>query len=288
MNPLTRISPKNIELAIIGGGYLGGFVGELGRKYYRSLYACVASSRTRPSLERSHIEVRVGDVFRREARVLPQSSDAEFDAIFMIPPSAIPESEERFADLVKRLARANCRHALLISSTGVYNVEDGATVTAETGTGDASGRALKLKRIEEQWLAGGANFSVLRLAGIYGPERIIGLNSLRMGKPVGGKADAWLNLVHVEDAAALSLHCLGVAANSIELGADGNPVTRGEYYQFIATLLDLPRPQFGGSSTRNTRSKRCDPRTTFERLGFHPKFDNYALGVRASLKLSAE
>ena len=288
MNTATYSTTENATLAILGGGFLGGFVAGAAKHRYREIYACVAHSKARPSLESHGAEIRVGDIFAPDAAVLPQTPNEIFDVIFMIPPSVIADDGSVFAKLVGRLSNEACRRALLISSSGIYTPPDGALVSAETAIGNASGRAAKLLSIENQWLSGGDNFRVLRLAGLYGPGRVVGAKPLLAGSALGGSPDAWLNLIHAEDAAELSLHCLGENAHSIELGADGHPVKRVEYYQFVATLIDSPPPNFSGEAKRNTLSKRCDPRSTFARLNFTPKFSHYTDGVRASLAASSE
>ncbi len=51
--------------------------------------------------------------------------------------------------------------------------------------------------------------NILRLAGIYGPGRLVGRieGPSRRSKVPQGNADAWLNLIHVDDAVAAVLAC---------------------------------------------------------------------------------
>ena len=288
MNEVKNLPKQDATLAILGGGFLGGFVAAKAKQRYETIYACVAQDKPRPNLSQHGVQIRAGDIFESRAKFLPATERDVFDLIFMIPPSAIPDHEQTFSELVSSLADSACRRALLISSTGVYAVPDGAVVSAETPSDAKSGRAAKLLRIENQWLSGGKNFGVLRLAGIYGPGRVVGAKALSEGTSLGGSPDAWLNLIHAADAAELSLRCLDGSARPIELGADGHPVKRGEYYQFVANLIHASPADFAGTTKRNTNSKRCDPSSTFERLDFVPMFPNYTDGVRACLDASAK
>ncbi|MEM7465614.1 MAG: hypothetical protein AAF387_01885 [Pseudomonadota bacterium] len=270
-------------LICIGCGYLGSVVVRQAEKFYSSIAALVATERARPALQELKVELHVGNVFAQSRTLGTLTTRTAFDLLFMLPPSAIPEAAGEFSQLLSNIDRSGLRRALLISSTGVYTVKEGEQVSAETPIEKGSARAERLFGIENSWRATGDEFSVLRLAGIYGPDRVIGRTQLSEGKPIGGSPEAWLNLMHVEDCAALALTCLHGRPNGVELGADGNPARRGEYYQFIADTFGFTDPLFSGDAIRNVTSKKCDPRSTFSRLSFTPKYSDYKTGVLASV-----
>ena len=270
------------SLILLGCGYLGTAVARLAVGRYRQIDAYVASATPRPELERAGISIHVGDIFSGATIAsanLGSGVEHEKHALVMLPPSRIPAVKGAIGKLSDLLHAAGCHRAVLISSTGVYAAGGGRFVSAESNNYGDTQRSVRLREIETEWLAAAETNSILRLAGIYGPGRVIGLQSLSAGKPVGGSPDAWLNLIHVEDAAELSLRCLGNSSARVELGADGNPVRRGEYYTYVAKSKNLAAPQFTGESLRNTESKRCDPSTSFRRLRFAPRFPDFKAGV---------
>ena len=280
------MSIQSRALMLIGCGYLGTAVARLAVGRYRRIDAYVASATPRPDLDRAGVSIHVGDVFSGATKGIEDVRSRLGDdnhALVMLPPSRIPNEKEAVGALSEKLRAMGCNRAVLISSTGVYAAEEGGYVTAESDNYGDTQRSMRLREIETEWLVAAETNSILRLAGIYGPGRVIGLQNLRAGKPVGGSPDAWLNLIHVDDAAALSLRCLDTVSSRIELGADGNPVRRGEYYNYVAQSKNLPAPQFEGKSIRNTQSKRCDPSTSFRRLGFEPKFADFKAGVDDAL-----
>lgn len=143
-------------------------------------------------------------------------------------------------------------HFLYISSTGVYGDADGEWVDEETPCRPLrdGGRACLAA---EQVIADhplGANSVVLRLAGIYGPDRIPRADALRRGEPIDAPADGYLNLIHVDDAARIVLDVERLAlADQISTPrtycvADGRPGLRRDYYAELARLLDAPPPRF--------------------------------------------
>jgi nucleoside-diphosphate-sugar epimerase len=106
--------------------------------------------------------------------------------------------------------------------------------------------------------------NVLRLSGIYGPGRLLArIESLRAGEPVAGNPDAWLNLIHVEDAARAAVACANRGTpGAAYLVSDDRPVTRREYFLRLAEVTNAAPPVFSQLDEPGTRSrglnKRCD------------------------------
>lgn len=301
MKSLANVSlPKNKTLLVIGCGYLGAFVIEHSGNTYQNTIAVVRSSKRIEHLRSKLSSVHMIDVFAQDMAYESMLRGESFDVIFMIPPSAIGqnanEAGEAMHKIVGELANGTCSSALLISSTGIYGNPDREVVTAETVPEANSARSERLTVIEDRWLSGGEQFKVLRLAGIYGPERIIGQRALMHGEVIGGKPEAWLNLIHVEDAATLSMKCLGAGAAKIELGSDGNPVRRKDYYNYVAGLLGYLPAQFSDGASqqepkypiRTSNGKKCDPSSTFRRLQWRPRFEDYTSGLSASVDITRE
>jgi nucleoside-diphosphate-sugar epimerase len=125
----------------------------------------------------------------------------------------------------------------------------------------------------------------VRLAGLYGPGRIVGMTTLLHGQGVGGDPEDLLNLIHVEDAAAL-LQAVAAADSSasIELGADGVPLRRRDYYEHLAMRLGVPC-RFGrgedtvGFARRRSGSRACCIDPTCARTGWRPRHRDARLAL---------
>jgi nucleoside-diphosphate-sugar epimerase len=217
-----------------------------------------------------------------ETRLAALVEDIDY-AFILLTPSALQDRAGQLVPLERIIGAlagaATLRRAVLSSSTAVYGDRAGATVTAETPV-DASGeRASRLLAIEHAWTAT-MRHHVVRLAGLYGPGRVIGETSLSEGRIIDGDPDAWLNLIHVADAAALLTRCLGARATAIELGCDGHPVPRRVYYATLAASLGCPMPGFSGQpAARGGASRRCDPRSTMARTGWWPMYRDFRAGL---------
>src|SRR5690606_32470575 len=118
----------------------------------------------------------------------------------------------------------NLRRAVLTSSTAVYGQTGGERVDADTPPQPIGERAQLLVKGEGWWLESNSPAHVLRLAGLYGPGRIVGFNAVREGAPLVGDPNAMLNLIHVDDAVSLLLAMMQAPSPGlIELGCDNRP-----------------------------------------------------------------
>jgi len=179
------------------------------------------------------------------------------------------------------------------SSTGVYGQDDGGWVDEDSPTEPRheSGRVC----LEGETVArGDAGAVVLRFAGLYGPGRIVRRASLERGEPVVGDPAKFLNLVHIDDAAAAAVAALdrGEPARTY-LIADNRPVPRSEYYGLVAGLLGRPAPQFiapapgGPDPRREEANKRVSNRRMRTELAVVPRFPDIATGLPAALAAEA-
>jgi nucleoside-diphosphate-sugar epimerase len=176
-----------------------------------------------------------------------------------------------------------------ISTTGVYGRDDGAVVDEtshvdpRTESGQACWEAERMLGVYD------VNAVVLRLAGIYGPGRILRRAALEAGEPLGGDPDHWLNLIHVEDAARFAVAALDQDTPSpLYLVADDEPCRRRAFYEEAARLLDAPEPRFlepstRGLASRDASNKRIDASRIKNDLGLDCLFPNHRAGLAGTL-----
>ena len=148
---------------------------------------------------------------------------------------------------------AKVRRFIYISTTGVYGPAGGAWVDENT-TPDPRRDGGKASLAAEQQIVShplAKCTAILRLAGIYGPGRIPYFDKLRSGPPIAVPSRGWLNLIHVDDAAAVVLAADAWAASEsadaaphIFCVSDGEPVVRGNYYREVARRIGAPEPSF--------------------------------------------
>jgi nucleoside-diphosphate-sugar epimerase len=165
------------------------------------------------------------------------------------------------------------QHFIYISSTSVYGQSDGQWVD-ETTPPEPRTSTGQLLLEAESWLqtqsSDGFRVSIIRLGGLYGPDRVPYLAAVRRGEMLSVNPDSWLNLIHVEDAA----HAVEALASRPDLSGlynavDDEPITRRQYLQLLATLARVTSLPFapcldilagehnrGNRRIRNTRLRK--------------------------------
>jgi nucleoside-diphosphate-sugar epimerase len=188
------------------------------------------------------------------------------------------------ANVLSQVAPASPKF-LYISSTSVYGQNAGEWVdeTSECRPDSPNGQVcLEAEQLLRRSLP---SAMILRLAGIYGPGRLVArAEQLRAGTPLTGNPEAWLNLIHVDDAATAVLACERVGEpGSTVLVSDDRPHSRREYYAPLASLIGAPVPRFDEStldaSERTRLNKRCCNRKLREELGVELRYATIVEGL---------
>ncbi len=171
----------------------------------------------------------------------------------------LPTPDQRDAEAYRAVFIDGLRHvlgaldghplqrALLVSSTAVYGEHGGDWVDENTPP-DPPGFNGAVLLEAERWLAAQPVSSVtLRLAGLYGPNRLQLIERLRAGDArVPRNQPHWANRIHVDDAAAAIVHLLSMPeAEPLYLGVDDTPLPLDVLYDYLALLAGASRPDEG-------------------------------------------
>ncbi len=156
------------------------------------------------------------------------------------------------------------RRLLFTSSTGVYGQDDGSWVDEDSPAEPATATGRVLLEGERLLREGPFPATVVRLAGLYGPGRLLLVDQLRSGaaEVTAGRAE-YLNLVHRDDAAGLLAHLAGVADPApLYLGVDWEPAERSALLGWLAERLGVapPRVVADRRGGRHGGNKRCSNR----------------------------
>jgi nucleoside-diphosphate-sugar epimerase len=182
------------------------------------------------------------------------------------------------------------------SSTSVYP-QGGGQVVDETAEAPGSTPNGAIIRRSEQMLESAppsarARHFILRLAGIYGPDRHHLLDQLRSGAEVlNGAGDHHLNLVHRDDIVAAILACLQAPperGSAIYNVADLAPGRRADVVAWLAARLGRPVPSFDGSTTLRRGGAPMPDRIIASgriqrELGWRPRHPDYRAGFESLL-----
>ena len=238
------------------------------------------------------VEAFVFDGRRADAALAPRLAAAEA-LLVSIGPGAEDPVLARFAGAIGAMRRL--RAIVYLSTIGVYGDHGGAWVDEASETSPRSERGRARLGAEAQWRALGASMDVpvhiLRLAGIYGPERNL-LVKLREGAARRiVKPGQVFNRTHVEDIAqAIALTFAARGPGEVWNVADGEPAPPQDVIAFAAGLLGMAAPPEEPFETADMTpmarsfyadNKRVSIAKLKKELGFAPKYPSYREGLEA-------
>jgi nucleoside-diphosphate-sugar epimerase len=272
-----------VRRLVVGCGYLGERVARLWRDAGDDVYASTRGGNT-DTLSRAGLRPLTLDVTRGPFGALPVVDTVVF-AVGRDRRSGATMSDIHVEGLraVLDALPAETGRVIYVSSTGVYAQDAGEWVDeasvcepmSEGGRACLAGERLLFAH------AHGRNAIVLRLAGLYGPGRVPRAADLTAGRPIAGSPHAYLNLIHVEDAAraAVAAAACEPITDRTYVVSDGHPPTRGEYVGLLATRLGAPPPVFDGGSNLG---KRVRNDRAVRELGVRLQYPSYREGLAAS------
>ena len=286
------------SLLIVGCGYVGSELASLLAQDAAAtrLYALTRGSSRFEVLQQMGVTPIQADWC--DATSLHECSLPEEDAIvFSVPHREINEFgvESHVVGLKNVLNSLPCqpRRIVYLSTTGVYSDCDGSEVNEDTPVSPVRvGPQIAVHA--ENWLQdqlGAESLTILRLAGIYGPQRLPMLSKLQSGEPLDVPPDGCVNLIHVHDAArVIGFLTEQSLSRKLYVLSDGQPVRRRDFYLELARICGLPIPQFVESaphqpgSGRRATDKRICPNRILEESQLRLAFQCYRDGlVQASL-----
>ncbi len=180
------------------------------------------------------------------------------------------------------------------SSTSVYGQNDGSVVDEKSPTEPATETGRVLLETEGALLdaAREKNFAamILRVAGIYGPERGHWLKQFLSGDArLDGKGERFLNMIHRDDVigciiAALERGSSGEIYNAV----DDEPVSQFHFFSWLAKTLGKPMPGSIAENIEATRkrgitNKRISNAKLKTQLGYHFQYPTFREGYAAAI-----
>jgi len=179
---------------------------------------------------------------------------------------------------------------ILSSSTGVWGDVQGTIVDESTPPHPSRESGQVLVEAEALLAAHPAGPGTsLRFAGLYGPGRLPRIADLQAGLPLAADPDSWLNLIHVDDAAAAVVAVADAAApRGLYVVSDGRPVTRRDWYGTLASLTGSPTPRWDTSAPRTRGADKQVNSSLIRRdLGLQPNHPD-AIAALAALVAGAD
>lgn len=218
---------------------------------------------------------------------LPEAIDT---LVYAPTPGGRDEASYRaiYVDALRRLLAAlpnpdPALRLIYVSSTAVYGQDAGEWVDEQSATEPVAFNGRILLEGEKLAAALVRDCVCLRLAGLYGPDRLWLIKRVQ-NSPSMAAGRHYSNRIHIEDAAAM-VALLASAERVPEriIGVDDEPVPLSEVLDWLAAALDLPRPsRVGIAADVSGKRLRND---LGHAIGWRPRYASYRDGYADVLSI---
>lgn len=229
-----------------------------------------------------------GDLTSRDPILLPERLDA-----VVLAAGLRRDTEDRYqallvdgyGRLLESIRHSSVHRVVMLSTTGVFAETNGGWVTESSPVDESRSPSRYYLAAEEQVLASRFSSVVVRLSGMYGPERIRLIREVREGRAACFPPPVhYLNHLHADDAAGAIAHLtLLPEPSSLYIVSDREPADRNDVLQWISSELgrgELPlAKQIEERPERRSGNKQCDATRLIE-SGYSFLFPTYREGYR--------
>ncbi|MFK8114209.1 MAG: NAD-dependent epimerase/dehydratase family protein [Rubripirellula sp.] len=281
------------RILVFGCGYLGQRVAENAIIAGHQVFATTRSQAKANRLQDGGIEPILADWTDGRTLCRLPPADKILIAVAYDRHNRHSRYESQVGGLRQLLASiAPDAHVCYISTTGVYHQTDGSWVDecAPTFPNREGGRVhLQAESLLHRRRPNSPT-TILRLSGIYGPGRVPRAADVIAGRPIASPATGFLNLIHVDDAAAAVASAWETERRGLYVVSDDQPVIRGHFYQEIAKQTGAPEPHFVSPNPgapvrmRSDSNKRIWNRKFKRDLVARLRFPTYREGLASVLR----
>jgi len=283
---------------IVGCGYVGLPLGLELIQLGHQVFGLRRNAAVQGELKAAGIQPLIADVTQPETLAkLPR----EFDWVVHCVASRGGSAED-----YRRIYLQGTRHLLewlgpslskkfvYTSSTSVYGQTDGSLVK-ETSPTEPVTETAKVLLETEQVLRDAFQQKkfpavILRVAGIYGPERGHGFKQFVKNEArIEGDGSRFLNMIHRDDVIGCTIAALrNGRPGDIYNTVDDEPVSQANFFQWLAEEFgkDLPPSvpaNFDEDHKRGVTNKRVSNRKLKMELGYQFKYPNFRMGYSAEI-----
>ncbi|EEF60859.1 SDR family oxidoreductase [Pedosphaera parvula] len=287
-----------MRVLILGCGYVGLPLGaELVRQGHE-VFGLRRSAEGEAEVKAAGIQSLAGDITKREdlARI-----PGPFDWVVNMVSSTkggVEEYQQVYLqgtrNLIDWLALTPPKKFVYTSSTSVYGQTDGSSVK-ETSPVEPSSETSKVLVETEKVLMEAAQLRklpavILRVAGIYGPERgHLFQQYLKNEARIAGKGERIINMIHRDDLVGIIIAALkNGRSGEVYNVVDDEPVTQLHFFQWLAEALGKWPPPFAteeenAARKRGLTNKKVQNRRLKMELGYQFKYPTFRQGYTAEI-----
>jgi nucleoside-diphosphate-sugar epimerase len=288
-----------MRVLIVGCGYVGLPLGaELARQGHE-VSGVTRSEQNHAALQSRSIQPLCADITRRtDLHKLP----LPFDWVVNTTSSSkggLEEYKQVYLEgnrhLFDWLAAAPPKKFVYTSSTSVYGQTDGSQVkessptepAGETGRVLVEAEKLLLDAVREKKFPA----VILRVAGIYGPDRgRLFQQYLKDEAVIPGRGEGLLNMIHRDDVVQCVIAALkNGRPGEIYNASDDEPVPQIHFFRWLSETLGKNMPPFGDAAPAPGRKRPVTHKKVLNRklkaeLGYQFKYPTFRQGYSAEIK----
>ncbi len=264
---------QGAHVIVVGAGYLGRVVARQLKEAGARVTGTTRTDEGAEALNAMGIDHRplllTSNI--RQAVLTRSLSDADM-IVYAVSPSEEGQTVV-FRDGLLGVAQATNGPFVVVSSTGVYDADDGGWV-------DETSHTTGIIATTERLLWARPHTAVVRCGGLYGPGRspVAWVKNEQQRKRFAmGNQLAWMNWVHVEDAASAII--LALSHGDGPFNVAHAPSTREDFYGVACEVAGVPELTFRDSGYG--LGKRVSSNRAQAVLGWQPRFPTHVEGLRA-------
>ena len=241
--PARHCDHSNMRILVIGCGYVGLPLAQALARMGHQVHGTRRSDFPATDVTPHTLDVTDPNSFE----AIPQ----DFDVIYYTPSSSRGDASVHqavFVDgpthLLNWLGDAATR-LIFTSSTSVYPQTDGKWVDETANHDGATGTAINLLQAEALFQESPQVATILRVAGIYGPERgYLYRQFLKDEAVITQGGSRWINMIHRDDVVSALVTALNIPPG-IYNASDDEPLTQRAFFEWLAKELDKTVPPEG-------------------------------------------
>jgi nucleoside-diphosphate-sugar epimerase len=288
-----------MRVLIVGCGYVGLPLGAELVRLGHEVSGVTRSAQNHAALKSHSIQPLIADVTERaHLDRLPLPFDWVVNTVSSSG-GGIEEYKQVYLQgtrhLIDWLLAAPPKKFVYTSSTSVYGQTDGSQVK-ESSPAEPASETGQVLAATEKWLLEAARDKkfpavILRVAGIYGPERgHLFLQYLQDKARIPGRGERYLNMIHRVDL----VNCIIAAlqngrAGEVYNAVDDEPVPQIHFFRWLSETLGKNMPPFGDEPAPAGRKRAVTHKKVLNRklkaeLGYQFKYPTFRQGYSAEIR----
>ena len=289
-----------MRVLIVGCGYVGIPLGAELVRLGHEVFGVRRDPAAVPLLTAAGIQPVLVDISQTAAlQKLPERPDWVVHCAAASPPGGVEEYRRVYLEgtrnLLQHLAATPPRKFVYTSSTSVYGQDDGLPVkeTSPTVSVTATSEVLLAAEqlLREAFQLTNCPSVILRVAGIYGPERgHLFLQYLKNQARIAGQGERFINMIHRDDLVGIMVAALkNGRGGEVYNVVDDEPVAQIHFLRWLSETLGKWMPPYAEGPEdpgrkRGLTNKKVQNRKLKMEIGYQFKYPNFRKGYTAEIQ----